>query len=239
MNSRNFVLHFAVLVSVCVALTSEMFWYNSPIEFEYVCVRPEATANVQQIIGTDLMTRDLARCIGSGLGIESFVCQTTNVTNWSKFMRTRIKECCSGPFRRFVGRRCVRNLPDSEPPRTPKRSCKAAVRKTSLGISVSCGCNGKRPVDVDFFIARNVDDCCLTKCVEKKKAKFCSAGMSKSDIRRKVLREFSKCCGSGKCDQTKSVGTKTLNGGYTCGLNLKFGKPNPVIFDFPPLRTDC
>ena len=33
-----------------------------------------------------------------------------------------------------------------------------------------------------------------------------------------MVKEFSKCCSTGKCDQTKLVGTKSL------GMNLKSGK---------------
>ena len=155
-------------------------------------------------------------------------------------MRERFELCCSGDLK-MVGNRCVRNLLDSTPPPTPKRGCRAAVRKTSLGISVSCGCFSKKPVDIDFFIARQVDDCCLTKCVQKNSAQFCYPGLSKEAMRKKIVKQFSKCCGKGHCDRTKSVGTKSLNGGHTCGLNLKFSKPNSVdyVFDEDPLRSDC
>ena len=240
MNSRLFLFLSAALISTCMGQTSsQVFWYNSPIGFEYVCSRPDGTAVAQQVIGTDLMTRDLARCIGSGAGQETFVCQSTNVTYWSSFMRKRIKDCCSAPFQTFIGRRCVRKLEDPGPPETPVSGCKAKVRKTSLGIAVSCGCDSRKTVDVEFFVARNVDDCCLSKCVRRKSSEFCIPGISKKATRKRIVAEFSKCCGSSKCDQTGSVGTRTLNGGYTCGLDLKFGEPNPIIFDFPPLIADC
>ena len=154
-------------------------------------------------------------------------------------MKERMFFCCRGGVKLDNGR-CVRNLPDSTPPPTPKRGCRAAVRKTSLGISVSCGCFPKKPVDIDFFIARNVDDCCLTKCVQKKTSQFCYPGLTKEDMRKRIVKQFSKCCGKGHCDRTKSVGTKSLNGGYTCAINFKFFTNNPISHvDAKPLRTDC
>lgn len=229
------LIKFLVVLATCLLAnvgSATLTVYNSPIGYEYVCNKTNSVTMVEAVVGVDVNGPALVNCIANYKeGKVERMCRRFRPKRFTTNMNRAIKNCCkpTNVFHGDDGNRCIRRSTETEPVEAPASGCNSAVRKTGLGISASCGCDGGFVVDVDFFVARLVNDECLMRCVSDKLSAVCIPAFFKRGTKRgELLQAFKGCCRDGTCSDT-GVGTKFQDKGYTCGLDLKFGAKNPLL----------